>query len=76
MPTSRSYICYEDSPYAPTTRILVRGEPSILGDEVQPAVPSVFGKMEDFTTRTGAIEPTFNSTGRRRWLARWMNQEA
>jgi len=72
----RAYIWYEDSPYAPTTRILVRGEPSILGDEVQPAVPSVFGKMEDFTTRTGAIDPTFNSTGRRRWLARWMTQEA
>ena len=72
----RAYIWYEDSPYAPTTRILVRGEPSTLGDDVQPAVPSVFGKMEDFRTRTGAIEPTFHSTGRRRWLARWMTQEA
>ena len=39
-------------------------------------MPSVFGKMEDFRTRTGAIEPTFHSTGRRRWLARWMTQEA
>ncbi len=72
----RAYIWYEDSPYAPTTRILVRGEPSTLGDEVQPAVPGVFGEMSDFTSRTGPIEPTFNSTGRRRWLARWMTQEA
>ncbi len=72
----RAYIWYEDSPYAPTTRILVRGEPSILGDEVQPAVPGVFGEMADFKTRTGPIEPTFNSTGRRRWLARWMTHEA
>ncbi len=72
----RAYIWYEDSPYAPTTRILVRGEPSILGDEVEPAVPGVFGEMADFKTRTGPIEPTFNSTGRRRWLARWMIQEA
>ncbi len=72
----RAYIWYEDSPYAPTTRILVRGEPSVLGDEVQPAVPGVFGKMADLTTRMGPIKPTFNSTGRRRWLASWMTREA
>ena len=72
----RAYIWYEDSPYAPTTRILLRGEPSILGDEVQPAVPAVFGKMAGYTARIGPIEPTFNSTGRRRWLAGWMTEEA
>ena len=67
----RAYVWYEDTPYPVATRVLVRGDPGTPGGEVQPVVPTILGRP-DLLARLGPIEPTLDSSGRRRWLARWM----
>ena len=68
----RAYVWYEDTPYPAATRVLLRGNPGTPGDEVEPVVPTILGRP-DLLSRLGPIEPTFNSSGRRLWLARWMS---
>ncbi len=63
----RAYIWYEESPSAPPTRLLTRGDPSRPGEEVTPGVPAILGNPDP-----AALQPTAKSTGRRLWLARWM----
>ncbi len=67
----RAYVWYEDTPYPVATRVLVRGDPGTPGGEVQPVIPTILGRP-DLLARLGPIEPTLDSSGRRRWLARWM----
>ena len=67
----RAYVWYEDTPYPPATRVLLLGDPGTPGEEVQPVVPTILAHP-DLLSRLGPIEPTFNSSGRRHWLARWM----
>lgn len=50
----------------PSTRILIRGNPHIPGDEVEPGFISVLSPPEP------TIEPRENSSGRRLALARWI----
>ncbi|MEX2261304.1 MAG: DUF1553 domain-containing protein [Bryobacteraceae bacterium] len=66
----RAYIWYEESAEAPATKLLERGDPVSLGEEVQPGVPEVLGSAEPVQ-----IQPTRKSTGRRLWLARWLTRE-
>src|SRR4029079_8731253 len=58
---------YEESAKAPVTHLLRRGDPTDLGEELQPGVPAVLtqGPLE-------APIPLKQSSGRRLWLARWM----
>ncbi len=67
----RAYVWYEDTAFPPATRVLLRGDPAAPGEEVQPVVPTILARP-DLLSRLGPVEPTFNSSGRRRWLARWM----
>ena len=67
----RAYVWYEDTPYPAATRVLLRGDPATPGDEVHPLVPTILGRP-DLLSRLGPIEPTLDTSGRRRWLARWM----
>ena len=67
----RAYVWYEDTAFPAATRVLLRGDPAAPGEEVQPVIPTILGRPE-LLSRLGPIEPTFNSSGRRRWLARWM----
>ena len=67
----RAYVWYEDTAFPAATRVLLRGDPAAPGEEVQPVVPTILAPP-DLLSRLGPIESTFNSSGRRRWLARWM----
>ena len=63
----RAYVWYEDDPEPPVSRVLLRGDVSTPGDEVQPGVPTVLARSQ--------LEPpqaTKKTTGRRLWLARWV----
>ncbi|MDE2924976.1 MAG: PSD1 and planctomycete cytochrome C domain-containing protein [Acidobacteriota bacterium] len=68
----RAYVWYEDTPYPAATRILLRGDPGTPGEEVHPLVPTILGRP-DLLSRLGPVEPTVDTSGRRRWLARWMS---
>lgn len=63
----RAYVWYEDNPEPPVSRVLLRGDVTTPGDEVQPGVPSVLARRQ-----TEPPQPTKKTTGRRLWLARWM----
>jgi hypothetical protein len=63
----RAYVWYEDSPSAPVTRVLRRGDPTKPRAAVQPALPAVLVKRQPLPPT-----PLTKSTGRRLWLARWM----
>jgi hypothetical protein len=66
---TRAYIWQED-PATPTyTRLLLRGDPRTLGDEVQPGVPGVLGAADP-----ASIVPTPRTSGRRLWFARWLTR--
>jgi mono/diheme cytochrome c family protein len=65
----RGYVWYEEGPRPPATHLLIRGNPVIPGDEVQPGVPAVFGSVE-----LDAPKSTAKSSGRRLWLAKWMTR--
>ena len=63
----RAYVWYEDDPEPPVSRVLLRGDVSTPGDEVQPGVPAVLARSQ--------LEPpqaTKKTTGRRLWFARWV----
>jgi mono/diheme cytochrome c family protein len=64
------YAWHEASPKAPLSHILLRGSPTRLGDEVQPAVPAILAKEQP--TFPVASETT---TRRRLGLAHWIANE-
>jgi hypothetical protein len=65
----RAYIWYEDSPRAPATHVLQRGDPEKRGAEVQPGFPAALAPEQPQPPG-----PTDHSTGRRLWLARWLTR--
>lgn len=66
----RAHIWQEDSPEAPTTRLLRRGDPRSPLAVVPPGVPSIFAFAP-----TAPPKPTAKSTGRRTWLANWLTRD-
>lgn len=62
-----AYIWYEDTPQAPKTHVLRRGDPLRPIKEVGPGFPAVLA-----ATEPAPPQPTAKSTGRRLWLARWL----
>ncbi|HEU4751770.1 MAG TPA: DUF1549 and DUF1553 domain-containing protein, partial [Armatimonadota bacterium] len=65
----RAYVLFEDTPQAPVTHVLTRGNPETPAEAVQPALPAVLVH--------GAVappKPLPHSTGRRLWLARWLTR--
>jgi hypothetical protein len=71
----QAYLWYEDGPKAPPTRLLRRGNPNLVGREVQPGLPAiiVLARPEDGLGLAPAQppppRPLPTSTGRRLWLA-------
>jgi len=63
----RAYVWYEDSPKAPDTHLLKRGDPTRPGEPLGPGVPGILATVQPDPPR-----PTARSTGRRLWLARWL----
>jgi hypothetical protein len=63
----RAYVWYEESPKPPVTHLLVRGDPTRHGDELQPGTPVVLG-----AALPEAPKSTSTTSGRRLWLAKWM----
>ena len=63
----RAYVWYEDDPEPPVSRVLLRGDVSTPGDEVQPGVPALLARSQ-----LEPPQPTKKTTGRRLWLARWV----
>ncbi|MEX2286817.1 MAG: PSD1 and planctomycete cytochrome C domain-containing protein, partial [Planctomycetaceae bacterium] len=59
----------ENGPTAPPTYVLIRGNSQAKGDEVAPGVPAI---LEATTPQLASIQPTQESTGRRRALADWI----
>jgi hypothetical protein len=65
----RAHIWYEDTPKAPITHVLRRGDPARPLDEVGPGLPEVLVRKPPEPPR-----PMAKSTGRRLWLARWLTR--
>jgi hypothetical protein len=65
----RAYIWYEDTPKAPITHILRRGDPTKPLASVAPGFPKVLIDKEPAPPK-----PLAKSTGRRLWLARWLTR--
>jgi len=65
----RAYIWYEEGAKAPLTHVFRRGNPAKPGKPAEPAVPVVLAQKQP-----DPPQPTTRSTGRRRWLARWMTR--
>ncbi len=63
----RAYVLYEDSAKAAPVSLLLRGDPSQLGEQVESGAPTVLPALD-----AGPLTPTSQSTGRRLWLARWL----
>ncbi|MFM2003505.1 MAG: hypothetical protein RI963_2931 [Planctomycetota bacterium] len=63
----QGYFLHEESPVAPVTRLLARGNPNQPGDEVEPAGPAVLG-----TVGWKGLDPDQHSTRRRLTLAKWI----
>ncbi|HBJ87044.1 MAG TPA: hypothetical protein DDZ88_24935 [Verrucomicrobiales bacterium] len=63
--TAKVHALIETSPQVPTTRIMLRGSALNLGDEVPPAIPTLF-KPISFPT------PAAKTSLRRRTLAEWI----
>jgi len=63
----RAYVWYEESPKPAATHLLVRGDPTRQGDELQPGTPVVLG-----AALAEPPKPTPTTSGRRLWLAKWM----
>jgi hypothetical protein len=66
----RAYVWYEESPTAPKTHLLQRGDPNRKGEEVLPGVPAIL--CPKTTHSPGAPSPLMQSSGRRLWLANWI----
>jgi hypothetical protein len=54
---------------APTTHVLVRGNPHVKGDQVEPAFPSVFNLPEPALPK---LDSAARTSGRRSILANWL----
>ncbi len=68
MPAVDMALCVvEGGPKAPETFVFNRGNPSVLGDKVQPGYPTVFNLPDPPLPKPGA-----KSSGRRTVLANWM----
>jgi hypothetical protein len=67
----RAYIWYEESPKAPVTHVLRRGDPTRPLGEVGPGLPRVLVRK-----KPDPPKPLAKSTGRRLWLARWLTDPA
>jgi len=63
----KAYVLFENSPNAPPTYFLKRGNPAAKEKTVQPAVPAVMT-----TTQPQFLPTTKNSTRRRLSFARWI----
>jgi hypothetical protein len=63
----RAHVWYEDTPQAPATHVLRRGDPKRPLDEVGPGLPAILERQPPEPPR-----PTAKSTGRRLWLAQWL----
>ncbi len=63
-----AYIWYEEGPKGPVTHVLKRGNPDHQGAAADPGFPAVLSPKHVDQPR-----PTARSTGRRRWLARWLS---
>ena len=63
----RAYVWYEESPKPPVTHLLVRGDPTRHGDELQPGTPVILG-----ASLPEPPKATSTTSGRRLWLANWM----
>jgi hypothetical protein len=69
-PAAERALCVtEPGPSAPHTFVLLRGNPHVTGDKVEPAFPSVFGLPEPVIP---APKPGARSSGRRLVLANWI----
>jgi hypothetical protein len=66
---AQAHIWYEDSPQAPVTHLLRRGDPKRAADAVPPGLPAVLVRGPVATST-----PAAQSTGRRRWLAEWITR--
>jgi hypothetical protein len=66
---TRAYVWYEEGPQPPVTKIFRRGDPTRPKGEVGPGLPTVL-----VSHQPPAPQPLDNSTGRRLWLARWLNR--
>ena len=65
----RAYIWEEDPSTPTTTRVLTRGNPRTLADEVEPGIPAALGSAD-----VSSIVATAKTTGRRLWFARWLTR--
>jgi hypothetical protein len=65
----RAYIWEEDGPTAPVTHVLHRGDPGKPRQAVESGVPAVLVPRQPEPPR-----PLAGSTGRRRWLTRWLTR--
>jgi hypothetical protein len=66
----RAYIWYEDSPKAPETHVLRRGDPTRPTKVVEPGVPEIMTNRQP-----PPPTPLPHSTGRRLWLAHWLTSQ-
>jgi hypothetical protein len=62
-----AYTWNEDSPKAPVTHVLKRGNPEKPAEAVEPGLPAVLVREQPPPPAT-----TAKTTGRRLWLARWI----
>jgi hypothetical protein len=62
-----AYIWSEESPPAPVTHVLKRGNPEKKAEAVEPGLPAVLVREQPKPPA-----PTAHTTGRRLWLAKWM----
>ena len=65
----RGYIWYEDTSKPPVTKIFRRGDPTRPKGKVKPGLPAILANQQP-----APPEPLDKSTGRRRWLARWLTR--
>src|SRR5262249_45439807 len=70
LPTTDRCLCVtEAGRQGPETFVLVRGNPHVKGDKVEPGFPSVFGLP---SPALQALPEKINSSGRRTVLANWI----
>ncbi len=72
----RTYRCYEDSPTAPPTHLLLSGRASNPGPVMQPRVPAILANRQPDFSASVSPSPTrplsHSSTGRRLVFAHWL----
>lgn len=69
VPAHRALAVTEAGPHPEETFVLLRGNPNLKGDKVEPGFPEVLGAVD---LPPGSVVPTATSSGRRTALAQWI----